>query len=75
MANIRARSGYMMKDDAIKKLREKYKLEYIANKVGISFSYISMITNKRIHCSKMVAYAITKTIDSEAEVDELFDRI
>lgn len=75
MAEIRARSGYMMKDSTIKKIREKYRIEYIANQVGISFTYLSLIINKRKHCSKMVAYAITKTIDSEAEIDELFERI
>ena len=75
MGDIRKRSGYMLKDSIVEKIREKYRLDYIANQVGISLTYMSLIMNKQKHCSKLTAYAITKTLNSDAEIEDYFERI
>lgn len=50
----------------------KYKISYIAEEVGISLTYLSNILNGKTDCKKVVAYCITKMVDSEKEVDYFF---
>lgn len=44
-----------------------------ANEIGITPENFSRIINRRIACSKITAYAITKFFDSEAEINDYFD--
>lgn len=67
--------GYIMNEKISKMVKEKINASQIAREVGITDTYISLIKNRKIHCSKPVAYAITKALNSEAEVEDYFDRI
>jgi len=43
--------------------------------IGIARPHITNIINRKIGCSKHVAYCITKYINSEAEISDYFERI
>ena len=43
--------------------------------IGIAFPTLSKILNKRVACSKMTAYCITKYIDENAEINDFFERV
>lgn len=47
----------------------------LAEEIGISESYLSKILNRKKECSKLVAYAITKRIDCNKEILDLFERV
>lgn len=40
--------------------------------IGISRTYLTNILNRKNDCSKVVAYAITKYINKEAEIKDYF---
>lgn len=46
----------------------------VAEEVGIAQSYMSMLINKRRSCSKFLAYYLTKYMNSEAEIEDFFER-
>lgn len=43
-----------------------------AKELGVSASYINQVLNQRIHCSKLLAYCITKKLDENAEISDYF---
>lgn len=48
----------------------------IASKViGIDRSWLSQVLNKRKHCTKIVAFCITKYLDEDAEIDDYFIKV
>ena len=55
-------------------------IELIMNKtqaskeIGIDRSYLSLIINGRMACSKRTAYCIVKYIDEDAEIEDYFIR-
>lgn len=64
---------YKMKkeySDFIKKNRLNRKISKI---VGVTEGYVSGIVNNRRDISKTVAYAVTKAIDSNLEIADVFD--
>ena len=67
--------GYMMKQKTTDMIREKYRITYVANFVGVNRSYFSLILNRKYHCSKRTAYCITKALDENAEIEDFFDRV
>lgn len=67
--------SYKLKEEEAKKIKAKYKNSYIANQAGISEPYVSLILNRKQEISKKLAYFFTKTINSEYEIDDLFDRV
>lgn len=75
MGLIRQKNGYKMKQSTIDIIKKKYRSDYIAEQVGISKNYMSMIKSREFNCSKPVAYAITKVLDKDAEVVDYFDRV
>lgn len=64
---------YILKEDKGKEIREKYKIKFFVENVGISRCYTSLILNRRKSCPKVVAYSITKILDSEAEISDFFE--
>ena len=48
---------------------------YISNLLGVSFSYIVNILNRKVECSKVMAWAIVKCLDYKNEVIEYFDEV
>lgn len=75
MGLIRQKNGYRMKDKTIKLINEKYKSNYIADQVGISKNYMSMLKSQEYNCTKPVAYAISKVLNNESEIADYFDRV
>ena len=66
---------FLLKEDASELIRRKYKNRYIIETVGLCASYISQIINRRKAVPKNVAYTFTKAINSECEIEDLFDRV
>ena len=66
---------FLLKEDIATKIREKYKNSYITGTTGLSMCYVSLIMNRRRPVPKRVAYLFTKTIDSEYEIEDLFERV
>lgn len=46
-----------------------------STEIGISFANFSRILNRRMACRKVVAYCIVKYIDSEAEIQDFFEKV
>ena len=46
-----------------------------AKEIGLSESYLSKVFNRKKKCSKLVAYTITKKINSEKEIEDFFERV
>jgi plasmid maintenance system antidote protein VapI len=66
---------YKFRAEKREEIINKFKISYIAEQVGISLSYLSRVINGRKNCTKVVAYCITKMVDSEKEVDYFFEKI
>lgn len=47
----------------------------IAQKIGITEQTLSAILRRKQTCSKMMAYCITKINNSEAEIEDYFEKI
>ena len=47
----------------------------IADEIGISRQYINGVINNRYNCRKLVAYAMTKLINSNAEINDYIERV
>ena len=47
----------------------------IADEIGISRQYINGVINNRKKKKKIVAYAMTKLINSNAEINDYFERV
>lgn len=67
--------GYVLKEEEAEKIRSKYRNSYIAENVGLSQVYVSVILHRKRPIPKRLAYAFTKTIDSELEINDLFEFI
>ena len=46
----------------------------IADEMGISRQYINGVITNKYNCRKIVAYAMTKLINSNAEINDYFER-
>ena len=66
---------YMFKEDKANEVMEKYKMTYICKQVGLSNAYFSLILNRKKHCPKRTAYVIAKSFDSDAEIEDYFERL
>lgn len=51
------------------------KIKNVAQEIGISRVYLSYILNGRKTCSKFIAYCIVKTLHSELEIADYFNRV
>lgn len=67
--------GYLLKEDQAPMIRTKYKNGYIAEKLGLSKTYVSLILHRKRVIQKHVAYAFAKTLGTELEIDDIFERI
>ena len=47
----------------------------IAYEIGLSRQYINGVINNKYNCRKLVAYAMTKLIDSDAEINDYFEMV
>ena len=67
--------SYILKENKAEEIRGKYKNGYIADKLGLSQTYISLILHRKRHIAKHVAYSFTKVLGSELEIEDLFERV
>lgn len=63
---------YMMKDNNIAKVINK---SAMAKEIGLAPATVIRIFNQKQTCSKLVAFCITKFLDSNKEVEDLFIKI
>lgn len=63
---------YKFKKDKYNEVISKYKIKGLADTIGITSTYLSLVLNNKSDCKKTVAYCITKAIDNEAEIDDYF---
>lgn len=47
----------------------------LANEIGLSRQYINGVINNKYNCRKIVAYAMTKLINSDAEISDYFESV
>ena len=66
---------YVLRQDKANEIRQKLKNKYIADISGLSLCYVSLIMNGRREVNKRIAYPFTKAVDSELEIDDLFERV
>lgn len=66
---------YLLKEKASNEIIKKYRINYIAKEIGKSISYISIVVHRHRTLPKSTAYAFTKAINSELEIEDLFDRV
>ena len=65
---------YSFRKELSNEIKERYKARSIAKTVGITEGYLSQILQSGKTCSKKTAYAITKTLDEDAEIEDFFIR-
>lgn len=65
---------YHFREEKRNEIVSRFKLNYLADEIGISLAYLSRILNSRKDCKKVVAYCITKLVDNEKEVDYFFEK-
>ncbi len=56
-------------------LLDEYNKVKVANQIGLHPDTLRKVLNGKVKCSKLVAYCITKFIDSNAEIDDYFERV
>lgn len=64
---------YKLKEETIEMLK-LFKMNAVAERVGMNYRTLSEMINKDRPCIKITAYALTKFLDSEKEIEDLFDR-
>lgn len=66
---------YILRQDKADEIRKKIKNKYIADVSGLSLCYVSLIMTGKRQVNKRIAYPFTKAVDSELEIDDLFERV
>ena len=66
---------YKLKEDVKDVMLGDKSATYISQLLGVSFSYIVNILNRKVECSKVMAWAIVKCLDYKNEVTEYFDEV
>ena len=65
---------YKIKEEEIKKYKKYGLVRKVAQKTGVTEGYISQILNgRKSDISKVIAYAVTKAISSDLEIENLFN--
>lgn len=66
---------YRLKEGMYETLKEKhpkFRVNKLAEEVGIKSTFASLVLNRKRTCSRMTAYCICKALDSAYEVNDLF---
>lgn len=50
------------------------KINYVADKIGVTSQFLSQVLNGKRTCSKTVAYCIVKCLCENAEIDDYFKK-
>ena len=65
---------YILKENVIVDFNGE-KQKKIAEKIGITEQTLSEVLNRKMPCSKMIAYCIVKINDKEKEIEDFFERV
>lgn len=65
--------GYILKEEKANEIKDKYRNSYISERLGLSKTYVSLILHRKKEIKKHVAYSFTKVLDSELEINDLFE--
>lgn len=65
---------YILKENIVVDLKCETQRK-VAEKIGITEQTLSKILNRKMACSKMIAYCIVKINNSEAEIEDYFERV
>lgn len=65
---------YEFKVELKDQLLDGRKITYVANKIGITRSYLNLILNGEKETTKLTAYCIVKACDKDSEIDDYFLR-
>lgn len=57
-----------------KEMAKTYNKVQMANVIGLSPDTVRRVINGKQECSKLVAYCITKFLNSESEIEDYFDK-
>ena len=66
---------YKIKEETANLIRTRYKAKYVAETIGVSAILLSLVMRNKKPASKKIAYAITKFLNPEAEIEDYFERI
>lgn len=66
---------YIFKKETLENLGFSKTRKQMAEIIGVSESYFSKILNSKRKCSKILAYAITKTFNKDKEINDFFERV
>ena len=66
---------YILKKGKLENLGFSTTQKKMAEDIGISESYFSKILNSKRKCSKVLAYAITKRLNNDKEIEDFFERV
>lgn len=64
---------YFKRTEKLKFLGDKT-IDYMAKKIGITRCFLTSVLKGSRACSKLVAYAITKTICFDSEIQDYFTK-
>ena len=64
---------YILKENIIIDLKGETQRR-VADKIGITEQTLSKILNRKMTCSKMIAYCITKVNDNIGEIEDYFEK-
>ena len=65
---------YILKENVIVDFNGE-KQKKIAEQIGITEQTLSKVLNRKMPCSKMIAYCIVKINDKEKEIEDFFERV
>lgn len=65
--------SYILKKDKADEIKIKHKCKTLADDLGKTQSYISLLINQKITCPKTTAIAFTKMVDENLQIEDLFD--
>ena len=65
---------YILKENIVVDLKGETQRK-VAEKIGVTEQTLSKILNRKMACSKMIAYCIVKINNSEAEIEDYFERV
>jgi len=66
---------YLLRPNCAELIKNKYKNNYIATRLDLSATYVSLVLHRKRAIAKHLAYAFTKVIDSDANVEDLFEAV
>lgn len=71
--NMKGEKMYRFKKELFMNIKINQK--NLANEIGLSRQYINGVINNKYNCRKIVAYAMTKLINSDAEISDYFEMV